>query len=135
MLTTKVDPVSGIYETLALCAKISIHAGDIGMCFFVFKIHLYNIKGLASHNIRAKGSYGLGTNGIFNGLVPMLRVFDATRATWTRKRRTASPSTSSPGTPTSKFPELKENNGKEEQRARPHLRAVDSLPLHEARGE
>jgi ribonucleoside-diphosphate reductase subunit M1 len=70
LIAMKNDPVSGIYETLALCANISKHAGDIGMCFFVFKIQYYSIKGLAPHNIRAKGSYVAGTNGIYNGLVP-----------------------------------------------------------------
>jgi len=30
------------------------------------------------HNIRASGSYIAGTNGISNGLVPMLRVFNDT---------------------------------------------------------
>lgn len=34
--------------------------------------------GLAVHNIRATGSYIRGTNGVSNGLVPMLRVFNAT---------------------------------------------------------
>jgi ribonucleotide reductase alpha subunit len=48
----------GIYDTLKQCALISKSAGGIG---------------LAVHNIRASGSYIRGTNGVSNGLVPMLR--------------------------------------------------------------
>ncbi|ORY35557.1 ribonucleoside-diphosphate reductase large chain [Naematelia encephala] len=57
------DSIDGIYETLKTCAKISKTAGGIGL-------HI--------HNIRAKGSYIAGTNGYSNGIVPMLRAFDAT---------------------------------------------------------
>ena len=42
LLTMKEDSISGIYDTLKQCAKISQSAGGIG---------------LAMHNIRAKGSY------------------------------------------------------------------------------
>jgi ribonucleoside-diphosphate reductase alpha subunit len=59
----KDDSIDGIYETLAQCAKISKTAGGIG---------------LSVSNIRAKDSYIRGTNGISNGLVPMLRVFNDT---------------------------------------------------------
>ena len=59
------DSISGIFKTLKTVAKLSKHAGGIGM---------------AVHNIRAKGSYIRGTNGTSNGTVPMLRVFnDAVR--------------------------------------------------------
>jgi len=57
------DSIDGIYETLKTCAKISKTAGGIGL-------HI--------HNIRAKGSYIAGTNGFSNGIVPMLRAYDAT---------------------------------------------------------
>lgn len=57
------DSIDGIYETLKQCAIISKSAGGIGL----------NI-----HCIRATGSYIAGTNGISNGLVPMLRVFNNT---------------------------------------------------------
>lgn len=63
LLTVKSDSISGIYETLGQCATISKHAGGIGLAF---------------HDIRAKGSYVAGTNGTSNGIVPCLRVFDAT---------------------------------------------------------
>jgi ribonucleotide reductase alpha subunit len=57
------DSISGIYKALSDCAAISKYAGGIGM-------HI--------HNIRAKGSLIRGTNGTSNGIVPMLRVFNAT---------------------------------------------------------
>ena len=63
LLTMKEDSISGIYDTLKDCALISKHAGGIG---------------LSIHNIRAKDSHIAGTNGVSNGLVPMLRVFNDT---------------------------------------------------------
>ena len=63
LLAMKEDSISGIYDTLKDCAQISKHAGGIGL-------HI--------HNIRAKGSHIAGTNGISNGIVPMLRNFNMT---------------------------------------------------------
>jgi len=57
------DSLHGIYNTLHDCAMISKYAGGIGL-------HI--------HNIRAKGTHIQGTNGVSNGLVPMLRVFNNT---------------------------------------------------------
>ena len=63
LLAMEDDSIDGIFNTLKDCAKISKHAGGIGL-------HI--------HNIRAKGSHIQGTNGTSNGLVPMLRVFNNT---------------------------------------------------------
>ncbi len=57
------DSVDGIYNTLKDCAKISKWAGGIGL-------HI--------HNVRAAGTHINGTNGISNGIAPMLRVFNMT---------------------------------------------------------
>jgi ribonucleoside-diphosphate reductase alpha chain len=57
------DSIAGIYKSLSDCAAISKYAGGIG---------------LHCHNIRARGSLIKGTNGMSNGLVPMLRVFNNT---------------------------------------------------------
>lgn len=57
------DSIDGIYKTLTDCAKISQLAGGIG-------IHI--------HNIRSSGSPIYGTNGKSNGIVPMLRAYNAT---------------------------------------------------------
>ena len=63
LLTMNEDSINGIYKTLQNCALISKYAGGIG---------------LSIHDIRAKDSYIAGTNGISNGIVPMLRVFNDT---------------------------------------------------------
>jgi len=63
LLAMAEDSIAGIYKTLSDCALISKYAGGIG-------IHC--------HNVRAKGSIIRGTNGMSNGLVPMLRVFNNT---------------------------------------------------------
>jgi len=63
LLTMNDDSIDGIYKTLHQAALISKAAGGIG---------------LSVHNIRATGTYIKGTNGISNGLIPMLRVFNET---------------------------------------------------------
>ena len=63
LLAMKEDSIDGIYSTLRDCAMISKWAGGIGL-------HI--------HNVRAKNSIINGTNGISNGIVPMLRVFNNT---------------------------------------------------------
>ncbi|KAJ7634839.1 ribonucleotide reductase alpha subunit [Roridomyces roridus] len=63
LVCMKEDSIEGIYDTLKNCAMISKSAGGIGI----------NI-----HNIRSTGSYIAGTNGYSNGIVPMLRAYDAT---------------------------------------------------------
>ena len=63
LLSMSEDSIAGIYKTLGDCAQISKFAGGIGL-------HI--------HNIRARGSLIKGTNGVSNGLVPMLRVFNNT---------------------------------------------------------
>jgi ribonucleoside-diphosphate reductase alpha chain len=57
------DSIEGIYKTLKDCANISKNAGGIGIAF---------------HKVRAKDSRIRSTNGISNGLVPMLKVFNET---------------------------------------------------------
>lgn len=57
------DSIQGIFKTLSDCASISKYAGGIGL-------HV--------HNIRARGSGIRGTNGVSDGLMPMLRVFNNT---------------------------------------------------------
>ena len=63
LLSMSEDSIAGIYKTLGDCAAISKYAGGIGL-------HI--------HNIRARGSLIKGTNGLSNGLIPMLRVFNNT---------------------------------------------------------
>jgi ribonucleotide reductase alpha subunit len=63
LVATKDDSIEGIYDTLKECAQISKWSGGIG-------IHC--------SNVRAAGSRIKGTNGVADGIVPMLRVFNNT---------------------------------------------------------
>ena len=63
LIAGKDDSIDGIYGTLTECAQISKWAGGIGL-------HI--------HNIRANKSRIRGTNGQSDGIIPMLRVFNAT---------------------------------------------------------
>ncbi|XP_055332658.1 ribonucleoside-diphosphate reductase large subunit-like [Paramacrobiotus metropolitanus] len=107
LLTMKEDSIEGIYDTLKQCAMISKSAGGIGL----------NV-----HCIRATGSYIAGTNGISNGLLPMLRVYNATA------RYVDQGGNKRPGAfaiylepwhaDVMDFLDLRKNHGAEEQRAR-----------------
>ncbi|KAG8857363.1 ribonucleoside reductase large subunit Cdc22 [Serendipita sp. 411] len=107
LVTMKDDSIEGIYDTLKTCAMISKTAGGIGL----------NI-----HCIRATGSYIAGTNGYSNGIVPMLRAYDATA------RYVDQGGNKRPGAfaiyiepwhaDVFEFLDLRKNHGKEEIRAR-----------------
>ncbi|KAJ7160053.1 ribonucleotide reductase alpha subunit [Mycena filopes] len=107
LLCMKEDSIEGIYDTLKNCAMISKSAGGIG---------------LSIHNIRATGSYIAGTNGYSNGIVPMLRAFDATA------RYVDQGGNKRPGafaiylepwhSDIFEFIDLRKNHGKEQMRAR-----------------
>lgn len=107
LLTMKDDSIDGIYDTLKQCALISQSAGGIG---------------LSIHNVRAKGSYIKGTNGVSNGLVPMLRNFDMTARYVDQgggKRKGSFAIYLEPWhADIFDFLDLKKNHGKEEMRAR-----------------
>lgn len=107
LIAMKDDSIEGIYDTLKQCALISKSAGGIG-------VHV--------HCIRAKGTYIAGTNGVSNGLVPMLRVYNNTA------RYVDQGGNKRPGAfavylepwhaDIFEFLDLKKNTGKEEVRAR-----------------
>lgn len=107
LLTMKDDSIDGIYDTLKQTAKISQSAGGIG---------------LSIHNVRAKGSYIKGTNGVSNGIVPMLRNFDMTARYVDQgggKRKGSFAIYLEPWhADVFDFLDLKKNHGKEEMRAR-----------------
>lgn len=63
LVAMKDDSIDGIYDTIKECAQISKWAGGIG---------------LHAHNVRANKSAIKGTNGVSDGIIPMLRVFNAT---------------------------------------------------------
>lgn len=107
LIAMKDDSIEGIFDTLKQCALISKSAGGIG---------------LHTHCIRAQGSYIAGTNGVSNGLVPMLRVYNNTA------RYVDQGGNKRPGAfaiylepwhaDIFEFLDLKKNTGKEEMRAR-----------------
>lgn len=107
LLTMLDDSIDGIYHTMHQCALISKSAGGIGL----------NV-----HCIRAKGTRISGTNGISNGVVPMLRVYNNTA------RYVDQGGNKRPGAfaiylepwhaDILDFLNLKKNTGKEEMRAR-----------------
>lgn len=63
LVANKEDSIVGIYDTLKECAQISKWAGGIGL-------HI--------HDIRANKSVIRGTNGRSDGIIPMLRLYNAT---------------------------------------------------------
>jgi ribonucleoside-diphosphate reductase alpha subunit len=63
LVAAKDDSIEGIYDTLKECAQISKWSGGIGL-------HI--------SNIRSNGTPIKGTNGVADGIVPMLRVFNNT---------------------------------------------------------
>ena len=107
LLTMQDDSIDGIYNTLKQCAKISQSAGGIG---------------LSIHNIRGTGSYIKGTNGVSNGIIPMLRNFDMTARYVDQgggKRKGSFAVYLEPWhCDVFEFLQLKKNHGKEELRAR-----------------
>lgn len=113
LLMMTADSIGGIYETLTRCAHISKNAGGIG---------------IAISNIRAAGSYINGTNGFSNGIVPMLRVYDATARYVDQgggKRKGSFAIYLEPWhADIFEFLDLKKNHGKEEYRARDLFYAI-----------
>ncbi|OXU30727.1 hypothetical protein TSAR_002012 [Trichomalopsis sarcophagae] len=107
LLTMTEDSIEGIYDTLKRCALVSKSAGGIG---------------LSVHTIRATGTRISGTNGVSNGLVPMIRVYNNTA------RYVDQGGNKRPGAfamylepwhaDIFEFLDLKKNTGKEENRAR-----------------
>lgn len=107
LVAMKDDSIEGIFETLAECAKISKHAGGIGL-------HV--------SNIRARNAFIAGSGGQSSGLVPMLRVFN-NMARYVdqggNKRPGAISITLEPWhADVFDFLDLRKNHGKEEYRAR-----------------
>lgn len=100
------DSLQSIYDTLHRCAMISKHGGGIGI----------NIS-----NIRSKGSPITSTNGMSDGIIPMIRVFNETAryVNQSGKRKGSFAMYIEPWHPEIlEFLELRLNNGTEEARAR-----------------
>lgn len=107
LMTMADDSIEGIFETLKRCALISKGAGGIG---------------LSISNIRGSGSPIMGTNGVSNGLTPMLKVFNDTARYVDQgggKRKGSFAMFIEPHHPDIlDFLELKKNHGVESEKAR-----------------
>lgn len=106
LLSIEDDSIEGIFNTLKDCALISKYSGGIGL-------HI--------HNIRAKGSHIQGTNGVTDGIVPMLRVFNNTAryVNQSGKRNGSFAIYLEPWHPDIfDFLEMRKNHGDEEMKAR-----------------
>ena len=98
------DSISGIFDTLSDVAEISKNAGGIGM-------HI--------HAVRAAGSHIRGTNGTSTGIIPMLRVFNATARYVNQggKRNGSIAVFLEPSHPDfEKFLDIRKNHGNQEER-------------------
>lgn len=62
LLTVAEDSLEGIYKSISDCAKLSKFSGGIGIDWTP---------------VRASGSLIKGTNGLSNGIIPFLKVFDS----------------------------------------------------------
>ena len=107
LLNMQSDSIEGIFNTVHQCAKISKFAGGIV---------------LSISNIRGRGSAIKGTNGVSNGIVPMLRVFNSTAKYVDQgggKRKGSFAIYIEPWHPDIEdFLELRKNHGEEELRCR-----------------
>lgn len=107
LLDVESDSIEGIFNTLKDVAKISKNAGGIGLSF---------------NKIRSRGTYISGTNGISNGIVPFLKIYNETARAVDQgggKRKGSIAIYIEPWHPDIfEFLELRKNQGKEELRAR-----------------
>ena len=107
LVAMKADSIEGIFDTLSTCANISKTAGGIGL-------HV--------HDVRSKGSFIKGTNGESKGLLPMLRLFNASARYVHQgggKRKGSVAIYLEPWhADVFEFLALKKNTGKDEERAR-----------------
>jgi ribonucleoside-diphosphate reductase alpha chain len=100
------DSIDGIYKTISDCAQISKVGGGIG-------VHI--------NNIRSKGSVIRGTNGVSDGIIPMLKVYNSTclYVNQSGRRKGSFAMYLSPEHPDIfEFLDLRKNQGSEDIRAR-----------------
>lgn len=115
LLTVGDDSLEGIYKSLADCAKLSKFSGGIGIDWT---------------SVRASGSLIRGTNGLSNGVVPFLKVFDSSVHAVNQggKRKGAAAVYLEPWhADIESFLELRNNTGAEERRTH-HLNLALWIP-------
>ncbi|MCP3855520.1 MAG: ribonucleoside-diphosphate reductase subunit alpha [Actinomycetia bacterium] len=105
LLDSPMDDLISIYDRYADVARLSKHAGGIG---------------LAYHRIRSRGSLIRGTNGLSNGIVPWLKTLDSSVAAVNqggRRKGAACVYLETWHADIEEFLELRENTGDESRRA------------------
>lgn len=105
LLTVADDSLDGIYKAITDCARLSKYSGGIGIDWTP---------------VRASGSLIKGTNGLSNGIVPFLKVFDSSVHAVNQggKRKGAAAIYLEPWhADIENFLELRNNTGSEERRA------------------
>ncbi len=115
LLTVPEDSLEGIYKCISDCAKLSKFAGGIGIDWTP---------------IRASGSLIRGTNGLSNGIIPFLKVFDSSVHAVNQggKRKGAAAVYLEPWhADIESFLELRDNTGADERRAH-HLNLALWIP-------
>jgi ribonucleoside-diphosphate reductase alpha chain len=109
------DELDSIYETYADVARLSKHAGGIGVAF---------------HRVRSRGSLIAGTNGLSNGIVPWLKTLDASVAAVNqggRRKGAACVYLESWHADIEEFLELRDSTGEEARRVR-HINLANWVP-------
>lgn len=106
LLDSPTDDLDSIYQRYHDVARLSKHAGGIGLAF---------------HRVRSRGSLIRGTNGLSNGVVPWLKTLDASVAAVNqggRRRGAACVYLETWHADIEEFLELRDNTGDEARRAR-----------------
>jgi ribonucleoside-diphosphate reductase alpha chain len=106
LLDSPADELDSIYESYAEIARLSKHAGGIGVAF---------------HRVRSRGSLIRGTNGLSNGIVPWLKTLDSSVAAVNqggRRKGAACVYLETWHADVEEFLELRDNTGEEARRLR-----------------
>ena len=109
------DELDSIYETYGDIARLSKHAGGIGVGF---------------HRVRSRGSLIKGTNGLSNGIVPWLKTLDASVAAVNqggRRKGAACVYLETWHADIEEFLELRDGTGDESRRVR-HVNLANWIP-------
>lgn len=115
LLDSPADELDAIYETYADIARLSKHAGGIGVAF---------------SRIRSRGSLIAGTNGLSNGIVPWLKTLDASVAAVNqggRRKGAACVYLETWHADIEEFLELRDNTGDDSRRVR-HINIANWVP-------
>ncbi len=115
LLDSPRDELDSIYDTYGDIARLSKHAGGIGVGF---------------HRVRSRGSLIKGTNGLSNGIVPWLKTLDASVAAVNqggRRKGAACVYLESWHADIEEFLELRDNTGEDARRVR-HINLANWVP-------